>query len=234
VIARRILIVEDNEELAFGLRRTLESEGFLVEVATTGPRGIAAARQHEPALLILDVMLPGADGFSVLKTLRDDGFAVPVLMLTAKSEEADKVYGFRVGADDYVTKPFGLSELIARVGALLRRGPPRQSSETESPSVFNFGDVVVNATARTITKRGRAVALTPREFDLLHMFVRRPGAVLSRDALLRDVWGASPDVMTRTVDIHVGELRRKLEKDPSAPRHFVTVRKAGYRFDAGE
>ena len=231
--ARRILIVEDNEELAFGLRRTFESEGYHVEVAATGSQGVAVARQREPDLVILDVMLPGLDGFGVLSALRTDGSDVPVLILTAKGEEADKVYGFRIGADDYVTKPFGLFELMARVQALLRRAA-NSGPDAREALVFTFADVVVNVTARSVSKDGEAVALTPREFELLVTFLKRPGAVLTRAELLRDVWGASADVMTRTVDIHVGELRRKLESTPASPRHFVTVRKVGYRFEFAE
>ena len=226
--SRRILIVEDNEDLSFGLRRTLESEGYDVEVAGDGPGGIAAARDRRPNLVILDLMLPGLDGFKVLRALRDQGMQMPVLILSAKGEETDKVFGFRVGADDYVTKPFGLSELIARVAALLRRGLPVDPS---AQTAHAFGDVAVNPAARVVTKAGQPVALTPKEFDLLLAFLQRPGAVLSRNELLREVWGHAADVLTRTVDIHVGELRRKLEDHPSAPRHFATVRKAGYRFD---
>jgi two-component system response regulator MtrA len=168
------------------------------------------------------------DGFRVLRTIRDQRLTVPVLILSAKAEETDKVYGFRVGADDYVTKPFGLSELIARVAALIRRGA---GGDRSAPTIYRFSSVEVNATARTVTKDGRAVALTPKELDLLLAFLGRPGAVRSRIDLLREVWGHAPDVHTRTVDIHVGELRRKLEDQPSTPRHFATVFKAGYRFD---
>jgi two-component system response regulator MtrA len=223
----RILIVEDNGDLSFGLRRSLEAEGYEIDVAGDGPNGIAAARRQPPDLVILDLMLPGTDGYRVLKTLRDDGLGVPVMILSAKGEETDKVHGFRIGADDYVTKPFGLSELLARVGALLRRGVKPE----RVPSLVRFGDVVINMEARVVTRSGRVVSLTPKEYELLVAFVRRPGAVLSRTDLLRDVWGHAPDVYTRTVDIHVGELRRKLDDDAASPRHFVTVRKAGYRFD---
>ena len=226
---KRILIVEDNEDLAFGLRRTLESEGYAVEVAGDGTRGIDAARRHTPDLIILDLMLPGMDGFRVLKALREQKVNSPVLILSAKGEEADKVYGFRVGADDYVTKPFSLSELIARVGALIRRASAQDDAREP---VYSFDDVEVNPAARLVTRGGTVVALTPKEFDLLLAFLRRPGAVLKRSDLLREVWGHAADVLTRTVDIHVGELRRKLERDPSSPRHFATVWKAGYRFDA--
>jgi len=232
----RILLVEDNDDLAFGLRRTLEAEGYEVAVAADGPSGIRAGLAQRPDLVILDVMLPGVDGFGVLRALRDGGVAAPVLMLTARGDETDKVHGFRLGADDYVTKPFGLSELVARVGALLRRAraadAPNAGGAADAPAeALGFDDVLVDPRARVVTRRGERVALTPKEFDLLLAFVRRPGVVLSRVALLRDVWGHAADVMTRTVDIHVAELRRKLERVPARPRHLVTVWKAGYRFD---
>jgi two-component system response regulator MtrA len=230
----RILLVEDNDDLAFGLRRTLEAEGYVVDVAADGPAGIRAAGATRPDLVILDVMLPGVDGFGVLRALREQGLESPVLMLTARGEEADKVYGFRLGADDYVTKPFGLSELLARVAALLRRARasvPNASVADEPGETLGFGDVAIDVLARTVTRDGERVALTPKEFDLLLTFVRRPGVVLSRVTLLRDVWGHSADILTRTVDIHVAELRRKLEPMPARPRHLVTVWKAGYRFD---
>jgi two-component system response regulator MtrA len=234
--AVRILLVEDNDDLAFGLRRTLEGEGYDVSVAADGPSGIRSGLAQRPDLVILDVMLPGVDGFGVLRALRDGGMAAPVLMLTARGDETDKVHGFRLGADDYVTKPFGLSELVARVGALLRRTRtaevPNASHAADVPAeALGFDDVLIDPRARVVTKRGERVALTPKEFDLLLAFVRRPGVVLSRVALLRDVWGHAADVMTRTVDIHVAELRRKLERVPARPRHLVTVWKAGYRFD---
>jgi two-component system response regulator MtrA len=229
----RILIVEDNEDLAFGLRRTLEGEGYEVDVADDGPSGVARARALRPDLVILDLTLPGMDGFRVLKAMRDGGLDMPVLILTARGEEADKVYGFRLGADDYVTKPFGLSELLARVGALLRRTRAAPGADAAPPAeeLLRFGDVVVNPAARVVLKRGERVALTPKEFDLLLGLVRRPGVVHSRVTLLREVWGHQADILTRTVDIHVAELRRKLEDVPARPRYFVTVWKAGYRFD---
>ena len=234
----RILLVEDNDDLAFGLRRTLEGEGYDVAVAADGPSGIRAALDTRPDLVILDVMLPGVDGFGVLRALRERGMTAPVLLLTARGDETDKVHRFRLGADDYVTKPFGLSELVARVGALLRRArparptrPPNASDVDGTDEMLGFDDVVIDPRSRVVTRRGERVALTPKEFDLLLTFVRRPGEVLSRVALLRDVWGHAADVLTRTVDIHVAELRRKLERVPAQPRHLVTVWKAGYRFD---
>ena len=223
----RVLVVEDNANLAFGLTRSLESEGYEVEAAEDGSRGFELARSTNPDLVVLDLMLPGMDGYTILKKLRAEGKDVPVLILTARGEEADKVFGFRLGADDYVTKPFSLSELLARVQAILRRA--KGADRRDGEAVEEFGDVSINTLARSV-KRGEAeVALTPKEFDLLLALIRRRGAVASRLELLKEVWGHQAEVMTRTVDIHIAELRRKLEHDPSTPKHILTVWKAGYR-----
>ena len=226
----RILIVEDNPDLAYGLRTGLEIEGYDVQVAEDGETGLDRARSWSPDLVMLDLMLPGMDGYRVLKTLREGGSDVPVLILTARGEEADKVLGFRLGADDYVTKPCGVLELLARVGALLRRSriaEHRGSADGHE----RFGAVEINPASRTVLKEGIPVALSPKEFDLLLALVRRRGAVASRVELLREVWGHRVEVMTRTVDIHIAELRRKIEDDPSQPRHILTVWKAGYRLE---
>ena len=230
--AARILVVEDNEALAAGLRNNLEFEGYQAIVAGDAASGLAAARAHAPDLIILDLMLPDADGFRVLGALRSAGVATPVLVLTALGEEADKVRGFRLGADDYVTKPFGLAELMERVKALLRRtsGQPHGDG-AGTATTERFGDVAVDTASRTVTRGGQPVALTPKEFDLLVALLRRRGAVAGRFELLKEVWGHQTEVATRTVDIHVAELRRKLEDDPSSPRHILTVWKAGYRLD---
>jgi two-component system, OmpR family, alkaline phosphatase synthesis response regulator PhoP len=224
----RLLIVEDNADLAYGLRNNLEIEGYEVEVATDGRAGLEAASRRTPALVILDLMLPGMDGFRVLRALRQQGQSPPVLVLTARGEEADKVRGLRMGADDYVTKPFGLLELLARVEALLRRAVPARE---EGPSLLRFGDVEVDAAARTVRRRGRPVELAPKELDLLLALLRSRGAAVSRLTLMTQVWGYSSAVVSRTVDTHVAELRRKLEDTPSAPRHIITVRKVGYRLE---
>jgi two-component system, OmpR family, alkaline phosphatase synthesis response regulator PhoP len=225
----RILIVEDNPDLAYGLRTGLEIEGYDVQVAEDGETGLDRARAWSPDLVMLDLMLPGMDGYRVLRTLREGGSDIPVLILTARGEEADKVLGFRLGADDYVTKPCGVLELLARVGALLRRS--RIADRASGEGIERFGSVEINPASRTVTKEGTPVALSPKEFDLLLALVRRRGAVASRVELLREVWGHRVEVMTRTVDIHIAELRRKLEHDPSQPRHILTVWKAGYRLE---
>lgn len=227
----RILIVEDNPDLAYGLRTGLEIEGYDVLVADNGETGLDRARSWGPDLVMLDLMLPGMDGYRVLKTLREGGSDVPVLILTARGEEADKVLGFRLGADDYVTKPCGVLELLARVGALLRRSRLADHRGAGVDGIERFGSVEINPASRTVTKEGTPVALSPKEFDLLLALVRRRGAVASRVELLRQVWGHRVEVMTRTVDIHIAELRRKLEDDPSEPRHILTVWKAGYRLE---
>jgi len=231
VIMARILIVEDNPDLAYGLRTGLEIEGYDVQVAEDGERGLERAREWKPDLVMLDLMLPGMDGYRVLKLLREGGSDVPVLILTARGEEADKVLGFRLGADDYVTKPCGVLELLARVGALLRRSRISEQRGASADQMERFGSVEINPASRTVTKEGTAVALSPKEFDLLLALVRRRGAVASRVELLREVWGYRVEVMTRTVDIHIAELRRKLEDDPSQPHHILTVWKAGYRLE---
>ena len=223
----RVLIVEDNTDLAFGLRNNLEIEGYSVDVAADGHAGLARARSSRPDLVVLDLMLPGLDGYRLLKQIRDEGFTMPVLILTARGEEADKVRGFRLGADDYLTKPFGVLELLARIEALLRRSAPAVAAE-----IVRFGDVVVDSGSRVVTKRGTPVSLTPMEYELLMALVRRRGRLATRVELLTEVWGHSAAVLTRTVDTHVAELRKKIEDDPAKPRFILTARKAGYRFAA--
>ena len=220
-----ILIVEDNEDLAFGLRNNLEIEGYDVEVAADGATGLERARDPSLDLVILDLTLPEMDGLRVLTELRSDGHDVPVLVLTARGEEADKVRGLKLGADDYVTKPFALLELLARVEAMLRRRP----AENDQP--MHFGELEIDESARTVRRGGALVELAPRELELLLALIHHRGKVVSRPQLLSEAWGHTGEVVTRTVDTHVAELRRKLEVDPANPRYIHTVRKAGYRFD---
>lgn len=221
-----ILLIEDNTDLAYGLRNNLEIEGYEVAVASTGEQGLELARAGAPDLVVLDLMLPDMDGSRVLRRLRDEGQGVPVLILTARGEEADLVRGLGMGADDYVTKPFGLLELLARVQALLRRSGRQRRDEPE-----RFGEVRVERSTRRTWRRGRPVDLTPKELDLLLALLDRRGGVAERGELLSEVWGYTADVVSRTVDTHVAELRRKLEPDPSRPRHILTVRKVGYRLE---
>jgi len=227
----RILIVEDNIDLAAGLRYNFELEGYDVHHAEDGAQGLELARTWMPDLILLDAMLPRMDGFQVLRQIRSEGIETPVLMLTALGDESDKVRGFRLDADQYVTKPFHLLELLERVKSLLRRRTAFQRPASARETI-RFGDVEVDPASRTVRVREEAVALTPRAYDLMMALIRKQGAVISRSELLRDVWGHRGLVMTRTVDSHIKELRKKLERDPANPDHFLTVWKVGYRFQA--
>lgn len=224
----RILVVEDNRNLATGLRNNLEIEGYDVEVAAEGATGLSLARSWTPDLIVLDLMLPKMDGYRVLQTLREEGIDTPVLILSARGEETDKVLGFHLGADDYVAKPFGLLELLARVDALLRRASAASAAARLATAV-TFGDVHVDPGTHTVQRNGAPVALRPKEYDLLIALLQRRGQVVSRAELLEEVWGYSGEVYSRTVDTHVAELRRKLEENAAEPRHILTVRKTGYR-----
>ena len=221
-MTKRVLVVEDNADLAYGLRNNLEIEGYDVEIAGDGAMGLQRAIDASPDLVILDLMLPQMDGFRVLRELRAASLSMPVLILTARGEESDKVRGLKLGADDYVTKPFGLLELLARVEALLRRKSP-------PPGVVRFGSIEIDRAARTIARDGQPVDLAPKEYDLLLALFDRNGAAVSRLELMRQVWGYSDSVITRTIDTHIAELRRKLERDAANPEHILTVRKVGYR-----
>ena len=222
---KRILIIEDSEDLAFGLRNNLEFEGYKVLVTHDGKTGLDWAIRKTLDLVILDLTLPGLDGLKVLESLRKIKKKLPILVLTARQEEVDKVRGLKSGADDYVTKPFGILELLARVEALLRR------VDDSGSEIEKFGDFEINIAARIVLKRGKHVDLAPREFDLLLALMEQKGRVVSRQKLLTNVWGHQGLVVTRTVDTHIAELRRKLESDAANPRYIKTVRKAGYRFD---
>lgn len=225
---RRILVVEDNDALARGLSRSLEAAGFSADVAASRAAAGRALAGDEPDLVILDLMLPDGDGFEVLRDLRASGSTVPLLVLSARGEEIDKLTGFRLGADDYVVKPVGVLELIARVEALLRRAGADSAQEV-LPSPLRIGEVEVDPERRTAVREGEAIDLSPQEFDLLLCLARHQGRVVSRATLLTEAWGYRNPVPTRTVDTHVFTLRAKIEDDPSRPRHILTVRKAGYR-----
>jgi DNA-binding response OmpR family regulator len=226
----RILVAEDDPDLALGLKNNLEIEGYDVRVARDGAEALALALQWQPALLVLDLVMPKFDGMRVLRELRERDSRIAVLILTARGEEADKVRGLKLGADDYVTKPFGLLELLARVESLLRRARGEPTRETTS-QLLQFGDVEVDPVARRVRKAGVEVALRPKEYDLLLELLRHRGEVRSRLELMQTVWGYSSAVITRTVDTHMFELRRKLEADAARPRHIMTIRGIGYRLD---
>lgn len=227
----RILVIEDNDDLAFGLRNNLEIEGYEVAVAPNGEEGLSQAIDDPPDLVILDLMLPKMDGYRVLHSLREQEFTNPVLILTARGEETDKVRGLKLGADDYVTKPFGVLELLARVEALLRRSVSGVAEEN-AKGILQFGSIEIDQSARTVKRSGEEVALTPKEYDLLIALFGRDGAVASRVDLMKEVWGYQAAVLSRTVDTHIAELRRKIESDPATPVHILTVRKVGYRLQA--
>jgi len=228
-LAKSVLLIEDNEALAAGLKSNLEYEGYRAAIAASGASGLELIRTTDPDLIVLDLMLPDTDGFTVLRELRSGGNRTPVLVLTALSEESDKVRGFRFGADDYVTKPFGLLEFLARIEALLRRSGEEGRGKREESSFVRFGDVSVDPATREVTRGAEVVILRPMEYALLMALARRKGELATREELLVEVWGYDESVMSRTVDTHVAELRRKLEPDPANPRHILTVRKAGYR-----
>src|SRR5689334_20357291 len=224
--SRSILIIEDNETLALGLRTSLEVEGL----ADAEP-GLQRLQSHEPDLPVLDLMLPSMYGFEVLKRYRAGGGDAAVLILSARDQEVDKVQGFRHGADDYVVKPVGVLEFLARVEALMRRvSAPARTSDSARSSLHRFSDVVVDLRTRTVTRSGKPVDLSPMEFDFLAYLIESGGDIVSRDTLMQRVWRYTTGVTSRTVDQHVARLRNKLEPDPAQPRHLITVRKAGYRF----
>lgn len=222
--ARRVLLVEDEASLVLALTDRLEAEGYHVTSVGDGDAGLATASSGSFDLVILDGMLPGRDGFDVCRTLRRRGVTTPILMLSARARVVDRVVGLQLGADDYLTKPFDVSELLARMEALLRRAAPA------ALHTYRFGDVTVNARAAEVTKGGAVVQLTAREFRLLTYFIEHRGATLSRNELLDAVWGYDSSVMTRTVDVHVGILRQKLEDHPRKPRYILTVHGLGYKF----
>ncbi len=221
----RILVVEDEPPLALGLEDDLKLEGYEVEVVRDGETASRRAREQSFDLIILDVMLPHKDGFEVCRELRRAGLRTPIILLTAKTQESDKVLGLELGADDYVTKPFSPRELRARVKAALRR------AAGEMPEIYRFGDAEVDFTRCELRRGGRAVEITPIEFKLLAAFIRHRGQTLNRSKLLDQVWGLETFVTDRVVDTHLTNLRKKIEPKPSEPRFLVSVRGMGYRFD---
>jgi two-component system, OmpR family, alkaline phosphatase synthesis response regulator PhoP len=222
----RILVAEDEPGIAFSLKADLTSEGYEITVAVTGAEALRLGAQERFDLILLDVMLPGTDGFEICRTLRRSGVRTPIIMLTAKVQEAEKVMGLELGADDYITKPFSPRELRARVKAALRR------SAADTPDVFRFADVEVDFTRGEVRRAGRPVELSALEFRLLTTFVKQHGRLLTREQLLDAVWGHGTAIHDRVVDNHIVSLRRKLEPNPAEPRFLVNVRGLGYRFDA--
>lgn len=222
-----ILFVEDEEALRMIVGDRLRSDGYLLDYAADGDEAYEKATHLPFDLIILDVMLPKRDGFAVCRDIRQAGLITPVLMLTARAQTEDKVSGLKIGADDYVTKPFEMQELVARVEALLRRAPNKPSVQM---SAVQFGAIQVNLRGTEVTREGKPVNLSAREFQLLRYFIEHSATTLTRDELLKEVWGYSADTFTRTVDVHVASLRQKLETDPKLPKHILTVQGLGYKF----
>ena len=221
----KILVVEDEPAIALGLKNDLKLEGYSVEVAGDGETALRRAGREAFDLILLDLMLPRKDGLAVCRELRHAGIRTPIIMLTAKAQEAEKVLGLELGADDYVTKPFSPLELRARVKAILRR------ASAEAPEVYRFGDIEVDFTRAEVRRAGAAVDMTPLEFKLLSTFIRRRGRLLTRERLLDEVWRPDSSPTDRVIDNHIMNLRRKIEPAPNESRYIVSVRGLGYRFD---
>jgi DNA-binding response OmpR family regulator len=228
-VGRSVLVVEDDKAMSVALCDGLASEGFKVVCAANGEDALSLAAERKPDVVILDVMLPRLNGLDVCRKLRSDGNDVPIIMLTARGQEADKVLGLKLGADDYITKPFSFLELVARVEAVLRRspGPGEAPGETQT---YEFGNVRIDFRHHEATKSGSPIGLSPREFLLMAYLVAHRGAVITRDQLLDAVWGYDNMPFTRTVDTHVAKLRKKIEDDPANPRHLITLHRLGYKF----
>lgn len=225
-MASTILVVEDDRAMAVALRDGFEFDGYEVVAAADGVSALELAAERRPDLIVLDVMLPRMNGLDVCRKLRAGGDQVPIIMLTARGQEIDRVLGLKLGADDYVTKPFSFMELLARVEAVLRRS---SRGEAVAPQTLTFGDVTVDFAHHTATRGGRPLELTPRELRLLEFFAAHRGEVVTREQLLDEVWGYDSIPYTRTVDTHIAKLRKKIEEDPANPRHLITVHRIGYK-----
>ncbi len=223
-MTHKILIIEDEEDLLRGLEINLSREGFHVLAATNGEAGLQLAVKENPSLIILDLMLPGMNGLDVCRELRRKGFETPIIILTAKSEEIDRVVGLEIGADDYVTKPFSRRELLARVRVHLRRKPAGQLAR------YRFADVEIDFERYSATRNGEPLVMTPKEFDVLRFLIRRRGEVVTRERMLNEVWGYESYPTTRTVDNHILKLRQKLEDDPADPKYILSIYGEGYKF----
>ncbi len=223
-----ILIIEDDPDMAMGVRDNLQFEGYQVEVASSGEEGLKTALAIRPQLILLDVMLPGIDGFEVCRRLRSKGIKAPILMLTARGQEIDKVRGLELGADDYITKPFGVRELLARIKAALRRIPSEK--EQEIPGEMRIGSVQISFLTGKVLRGRREIPLGHYESEILRMLVSETGQVVERARILSEIWGLGNEPNNRSVDNHVVSLRRKIEEDPTDPRHILTVHGFGYKF----
>jgi len=227
---QKILIVEDDRAISTGLCDLLTGEGYAVISADTGPRALHLFEEESPDLILLDIMIPGMNGYDVCRTIRQSDAVIPILMLTAKGQEIDKVIGLEIGADDYIVKPFGIHELLARIHAAFRR---RHASDMQIPSEMSFGDITIDPKTFEGTCRGTPHSFTQRELRLLQLFLDHDGEVLHRFVILDKIWGIRYEGTTRTLDQHIAKLRQKIEKDPSNPRYIKTVHGTGYRFCSG-
>ncbi len=223
-----VLIVEDDPTMLIGLRDNFEFKGYKVLTAADGEKGLKAALDAKPDLIVLDIMLPKINGYEICRLIREEKLTMPIIMLTAKGEESDIVLGLNLGADDYVTKPFSIKELLARAAAFLRRG------KKEVEKVYEFGGLQLDLSARRLTRKGKEVELSPKEFNLLEYFVKKPGRALTRDEILNAVWGYDCVVTSRSIDRFVTTLRNKIEPDPARPTFIHTIRQIGYRFEPPE
>jgi DNA-binding response OmpR family regulator len=221
----KILIVEDDATMLRGLKDNFEAKGYRVVTAAEGEMGLDMALAEKPDLVVLDIMLPKVNGYEICRLVRESGLTMPIIMLTAKGEESDIVLGLNLGADDYVTKPFSIKELLARAAAFLRRG------RKEKEKVYEFGEYKLSVEAKEVTRKGRPIELTPKEYKLLEYFVTRPGRALTRDEILNQVWGFDCFVTPRSIDRCVTTLREKIELKPAKPQFIQTIREVGYRFE---
>ena len=223
-----VLIIEDDPTMLIGLKDNFEFKGYKVLTAADGEKGLKAALNSKPDLILLDIMLPKINGYEICRLIREEKLATPIIMLTAKGEESDIVLGLNLGADDYVTKPFSIKELLARAAAFLRR------AKKEVQDAYEFGDFRLDLSARRLTRKGREIELSPKEFNLLEYFIKKPGRALPRDEILNAVWGYDCVVTSRSIDRFVTTLRNKIEPDPARPIFIHTIRQIGYRFEPPE
>jgi DNA-binding response OmpR family regulator len=223
-----VLIIEDDPTMLIGLKDNFEFKGYKVVTAAEGEKGLKAALNCKPDLIILDIMLPKINGYEICRLIREEKLAMPIIMLTAKGEESDIVLGLNLGADDYVTKPFSIKELLARAAAFLRR------AKKETQDIYEFGYFRLDIPARRLSRKGKEIELSPKEFDLLEFFAIKPGRALTRDEILNAVWGYDCVVTSRSIDRFVTTLRNKIEPDPSRPVFIHTIRQIGYRFEPPE
>ena len=224
-MTKNILVIEDEPGIGMAIRDELEFEGFAVQLVMDGLAGFDAILRSPPQLIVLDLMLPGKNGFQICKEIRDRGLNTPIIMLTARSQETDKVRGLELGADDYVTKPFSLAELVARIRAVLRR-----YEDDSHRDIYRIGQLALDMARHDVSKGGKPVQLTDKEFQILALLMKRPGVVVTRDELLNRLWGEDVYVTPRTVDTHISALRRKIEEDPEKPIYILSVRNVGYKF----